>query len=290
MNKELKAGDLIPNVQIAPFGEYKNVTTSGREVTQHCDKEAFERIVAAFDKELIVDVEHKSELTDDTEAAGWIQKVKVDDERGLVGDIKVSAKGAELLNGLNYRFGSPAFLLDENDRPMVLTSFALTNRPAMEDIDPVYNRKPIIKGETGESITLNKEQEDPMNEELKKMLGLPEDATNEMVLECVQKTVNELAEIRKGEEDKKLDEEADEFVKDLPEDIKESVKNSYKANKEVTSTIMNAVKDKLALAQETVLNKKEAEAPKTISAWDTYNSLPQEQKLAYAKKHKAELN
>ena len=292
MNKELKAGDIIPNVQIAPFGEYKNVTTSGREVVQHCDNEAFERIVAAFDKELIVDVEHKSELTDDTEAAGWLIAVKVDDEKGLVGNIKVSAKGAELLNGLNYRFGSPAFILDENDRPIQLTSFALTNRPALTDIDPVYNHlsySVIIPDEQTET-TLNSEKEfEPMKEELIKILGLPDDATDDMIKDCIQKTVNELAEIKKGEADKQLNEEADEFVKDLPDDLKESVKNSYKANKEVTSTIMNAVKDKLALAQEAVLNKQEAEKPTITSAWEVYNSLPQSQKLEYAKKHKNEL-
>ena len=208
-----------------------------------------------------------------------------------MGDIKVSAKGAELLNGLNYRFGSPAFLLDEDDRPMELTSFALTNRPALTDIDPVYNSKPhepIISGEIAEQ-TLNTNSEDIMKEELIKMLGLPEDATDEMVKECVQKTVNSLTEIRKAEADKQLNEEADAFVKDLPDDIKDSVKNSFIKDKDVATEIVNAVKDKLALASQAVLNKAEAEKPTLQSAWEIYNSLPQDKKLAYAKEHKDEL-
>jgi phage I-like protein len=218
--------------------------------------------------------------------------LKADEEKGLVGDIKVSELGAKLLNGLNYRFGSPAFLLDENDRPMKLTSFALTNRPALTDIAPVYNSAPkqetvIISAENPPSI-LN--SEDTMKEELIKMLGLPEDATEEMVKDCIQKTVNALAEIRKGEEEKKLNEEADEFVKDLPEDVKDSIRNSYLKDKDVVTEIVNAVKDKLALASQTVLNKAEAEKPTITSAWETYNSLPQDQKLAFAKKHKNELN
>lgn len=297
MNKELKAGDIIPNVQITPYGEYDNVTTDGRKVTQHCDRQAFENIVNAFTKELIVDVDHQSELTDNTEAAGWITTIRVDDEKGLVGDIKVSELGAKLLNGLNYRFGSPAFLLDENDRPMELTSFALTNRPALTDIAPVYNSAPkkeavIISAEKPSDILNTEtktETEDTMNPELIKLLGLPEDATSEMVLESVTKVVNSLAEIKKGEEEKKLNEEADAFVKDLPDDLKETVKNSYKKNPEVASEVVNAVKEKLAMVKEAVLNKKEAEAPKQLSAWETYNSLPQDQKLAYAKKHKDEL-
>ena len=293
MNKELKAGDVIPNVQITPYGEYDNVTTDGREVTQHCDREAFDKIVSNFTKELIVDVDHQSELTDNTEAAGWITTLKADDEKGLVGDIKVSELGAKLLNGLNYRFGSPAFLLDENDRPMKLTSFALTNRPALTDIAPVYNSAPkqetvIISGDNPPSI-LN-EQELVMKEDLIKMLGLPQDATDEMIMNSVSKTVSELAEIKKGEAEKALNEAADAFVKDLPEDIKDSVRNSYIKDKDVATEIVNAVKDKLALANQAVLNKQEAEKPTITSAWETYNSLPQDQKLAFAKKHKDELN
>lgn len=303
MNKELKAGDTIESVQIAPFGEYKNYTTEGREVVQICDKAAFENIVKNFDKELIVDVEHKSELTDDSEAAGWLSNLKVDEVRGLVGDIKVSAKGAELLNGLNYRFGSPAFVLDEVDRPERLLSFALTNRPAMHNIEHVYNTETeqteviintsadtqnVVTADSIDAKDLDKEP-DIMNEELIKLLGLPEDATSEMILEAITKTISELAEIKKGEADKKLDEEADKFVEELPEEVRDTVKNSYKENADLTKTIVNSFKDKLAKPEAQVLNKEEAQVPSITSAWETYNSLPQSKKLDYAKKHKNEL-
>lgn len=298
MNKDLKAGETIEAVQIAPFGKYPNITQSGKEVTQICDKEAFQNIVKNFDKELIVDVEHKSELTDDSEAAGWLSNLRVDETRGLIGDIKVSEKGAKLLNGLNYRFGSPAFVLDEVDRPEKLLSFALTNKPAMKDIEHVYNSETAIfscdaqeKDSQKETILDTDKPDTIMNEELIKLLGLPEDATSEMILESIGKTIAELAEIKKGEADKKLDEEADKFVEELPEEVRDTVKNSYKENSELTKTIVNSLKDRLvSKSTEQVLNKEEAEMPKISSAWETYNSLPQDQKLAYAKKHKAELN
>lgn len=314
MNKELKAGDVIESVQIAPFGEYKNRTTEGREVTQICDKEAFQNIVKNFDKELIVDVEHRSELTDDSEAAGWLSNVRVDDTRGLVGDIKVSAKGAELLNGLNYRFGSPAFILDEVDRPEKLLSFALTNRPAMKDIEHVYNSEDkeekkcdnacaekdeekkdetIFSDETpAQEVAADDLQKKPdiMNEELIKLLGLPEDSTSEMIMESIGKMISELAEIKKGEADKKLDEEADKFVEELPEEVRDTVKNSYKENADLTKTIVNSLKSHFAAPKEdVVMNKEEAKLPDMTSAWETYNSLPQSKKLEYAKKHKDEL-
>lgn len=302
MNKDLKAGDVIESVQIAPFGEYKNYTTEGREVTQICDKAAFENIVKNFDKELIVDVEHRSELTDDSEAAGWLLNLKVDGTRGLVGDIKVSAKGATLLNGLNYRFGSPAFILDDVDRPEKLLSFALTNRPAMKDIEHVYNSEQTAsdaKGETiisidaptvGDNDLTEKDKDTIMNQELIKLLGLPEDSTSEMIMESVTKVVNTLAEIKKGEQEKMLDTEADKFVEDLPEEVRDTIKTSYKENPEMTKVIVNSLKDRLVQKQtEQVLNKEEAETPKITSAWETYNSLPQKQKLEYAIKHKDEL-
>ena len=314
MNKDLKAGDVIESVQISPFGEFWNVTTDGRSVTQICNKEAFENIVKNFDKELIVDVEHKSELTDDSEAAGWLSNLKVDETRGLVGDIKVSEKGAKLLNGLNYRFGSPAFVLDECDRPNKLLSFALTNKPAIKEIEHVYNTEAQQEAPSTEPTTepseapqeapseapetiINTEansqdlgQQDIMNSELIKLLGLPEDATSEMILEAITKTISELAEIKKGEADKKLDEEADAFVEELPEEVRDTVKNSYKENADLTKTIVNSLKDKLIQKEpEQVLNKEEAKVPTITSAWDTYNSLPQKQKLAFAKKHKDEL-
>ena len=302
MNKDLKAGDVIESVQIAPFGEYKNYTTEGREVTQICDKAAFENIVKNFDKELIVDVEHRSELTDDSEAAGWLLNLKVDGTRGLVGDIKVSAKGATLLNGLNYRFGSPAFILDDVDRPEKLLSFALTNRPAMKDIEHVYNSEQTAsdaKCETiisidaptvGDNDLTEKDKDTIMNQELIKLLGLPEDSTSEMIMESVTKVVNTLAEIKKGEQEKMLDTEADKFVEDLPEEVRDTIKTSYKENPEMTKVIVNSLKDRLVQKQtEQVLNKEEAETPKITSAWETYNSLPQKQKLEYAIKHKDEL-
>lgn len=308
MNKDLKAGDVIEGVQIAPFGEYKNYTTEGREVVQICDKAAFENIVKNFDKELIVDVEHRSELTDDSEAAGWLSNLKVDPTRGLIGDIKVSAKGAELLNGLNYRFGSPAFVLDEVDRPEKLLSFALTNRPAMKDIEHVYNTENAPEkqdGETKEETIISAtdkaapeakevaandlEKTDIMNEELIKLLGLPEDATSEMIMESIGKMISELAEIKKGDAEKKLDEEADRFVEELPEEARDTVKNSYKQNAELTKTIVNSLKDKIAKPDTQVLNKEDAQAPTMTSAWETYNSLPQSKKLAFAKEHKDEL-
>jgi hypothetical protein len=111
-----------------------------------------------------------------------------------------------------------------------------------------------------------------------------------MIMESIGKMISELAEIKKGEEEKKLDEEADKFVEELPEEVRDTVKNSYKENAELTKTIVNSLKSKLVAPKEdVVMNKEEAKLPDMTSAWETYNSLPQSKKLEYAKKHKDEL-
>lgn len=277
MNKDLKRGEVIENVQIAPFGDYENYTVDGRKVVQKCDKEAFQNIVKNFDKELIVDFEHQSETTDDSSAAGWILNVKVDDERGLVGDIRVSEKGATALNGYTYRFGSPAFVLDEDERPNKLLSFALTNRPAMKDIEKVYN-------------TIQEKNVSMSMEKIFNALGLPADATEDMALEAIHKMVLDTEARKKEEEDKRLEDEAEKFVADLPEEVRNSVKDAYKQNAELTQTVINSVKGQFAKPEETVLNKEEAQKPSLADKfWETYNSLPQNQKTEYARQHQDEL-
>lgn len=279
MNKDLKQGDVIEDVQLAPFGEYDNITTDGRRVTQICDKKAFESIVQNFEKELIVDFEHQSETTDDSSAAGWIMNVRVDDVRGLVGDIKVSSKGAEALNGLTYRFGSPAFRLDETDRPAKLLSFALTNRPAMEDIDKVYNTQP--KQDVSKS----------MSEKILNALGLPADATEDMALESIKGLVDSVEAKKAEEAEKAQDAEAEAFVADLPAEIHDTIKDAFKKDAELVKTVINSVKPQFAKPEETVLNKAEAEKPSiSDQLWETYNSLPQKEKTEFARKHKSEMN
>lgn len=278
MNKDLKQGDVIEGVQLAPFGEYPNITTDGRKVNQICDRLAFENVVANFKKELIVDFEHASENTEDSSAAGWIESVKVDDVRGLVANIRVSAKGAEALNGLVYRFGSPAFVLDNTDRPLELLSFALTNRPALTDIEKVYNTQP--KQDVSKS----------MSEKILNALGLPADATEEMALESIKGLVDALAAKKAQEEEKKMDEEAEQFVQDLPSEIHDTIKDAFKKDAELVKTVINSVKPQFAKPEETVLNKAEAEKPSLHDElWATYNSLPQNQKTEFALKHKNEM-
>lgn len=292
MNKELKAGDVIEGVQLAPLGSYPAITTSGRKVDQVCDKQAYDEVARVFNeaaKEVQVDFDHRSEIGDDSVAAGWIVKVWSDDTRGLLGDIKVSGEGARALNELNYRFASAAFELAEDGRPQRLLSLALTNRPNMGDIEKVYNCAENLNVSTSDG-------DNTMTLEIKQALGLPEDATDEVVLNSIQGLNGKLKEYV----DREKAAEADAAVAELPETCREDFKRLYADNPEAAKTVINSVlnvlKEKAKApeaekAPETVCNHQEARKPALDSkaAWAAYNSLPQEQRLAYAKEHKAEL-
>lgn len=301
MNKELKSGDIIQGVQLAPLGNYPAITTSGKKVDQLCDKQAYDQVAKVFNeaaREIQVDFDHKSEVSDDSVAAGWIVKVWSDDTRGLLGDIKVSGKGAKALNELDYRFASAAFELADDGRPQKLLSLALTNRPNMEDIEKVYNSKMEAGAET-QVASLSTSEEQNMTLEIKQALGLPEDATDAVVLNGIQSLNGKLKEYM----DKEKAAEAEAAVAELPETCREDFKKLYADNPEAAKTVINSVlnvlKEKAEAKDakpeveqpETVCNSKEAEKPALDSkaAWAAYNSLPQAQKLAFAKEHKAEL-
>lgn len=301
MNKELKSGDIIQGVQLAPLGNYPAITTSGKKVDQLCDKQAYDQVAKVFNeaaREIQVDFDHKSEVSDDSVAAGWIVKVWSDDTRGLLGDIKVSGKGAKALNELDYRFASAAFELADDGRPQKLLSLALTNRPNMEDIEKVYNSKMEAGTET-QVASLSTSEEQNMTLEIKQALGLPEDATDAVVLNGIQSLNGKLKEYM----DKEKAAEAEAAVAELPETCREDFKKLYASDPESAKTVINSVlnvlKEKAEAKEakpeveqpETVCNSKEAEKPALDSkaAWAAYNSLPQAQKLAFAKEHKAEL-
>ena len=303
MNKDLKSGDIIQGVQLAPLGNYPAITTNGRKGDQLCDKQAYDQVAKVFNeqaREIQVDFDHRSEVSDDSSAAGWIVKVWSDDTRGLLGDIKVSGKGAKALNELDYRFASAAFELADDGRPQKLLSLALTNRPNMEDIEKVYNSKMEAGTETEVASLSSSEEQDNMNLEIKQALGLPEDATDAVVLNGIQSLNGKLKEYM----DKEKAAEAEAAVSELPETCREDFKKLYADNPEaakvVINSVLNAFKEKAIVKEEAkpeveqpekVCNSKEAEKPALDSkaAWAAYNSLPQAQKLAYAKEHRAEL-
>ena len=293
LKNELKVGDEI-EIGIAPFCEFPAETTDGKPITQRFTKEAFDKVVENWKNEgeklIRADFDHASELTDNTIASGWLKDLRVDDEKGLIGTLVVSESGAEKLNGLDYRFGSPVFEFDSDETPVKLVSFALTNRPRLKELPAVYNfepRKennekfdnaPNIETETIEVTEKTNdgkdEKEKIIMDEIKVILGLPPEAEKE----DVKAAIRELVENVKTIADEEIADEAEETMNDCgitDEKQREEVANSYKANPALVKAVLNAVKP--LINKPLVCNAAEASKPELASVEKLraeYRNLP----------------
>jgi hypothetical protein len=130
--------------------------------------------------DLDVDYDHKMDPTKGHEAAGWIKDAKVEgDALYLLVDWTQTALG-KIKEGA-YRYFSPEFKSKWTDaagveHQDVLFGGGITNRPFLKDL------LPLNLSELSFAETPNKE-EGVDGKELRTKLGLPEDATDEQVLE-----------------------------------------------------------------------------------------------------------
>lgn len=282
---DLAAGETVPGVQLCPFGEYQ-----GQQRLQVCDRQAFEQVIADWReggaKEILMDFEHKSEvdkIDSDTRAAAWISNLAIDDERGLVGDLKFTDEGADAVANRRLRFLSPVWPLDEEGRPTHLKSVALTNTPNIP-VAPVLN-----KAQPGE-VNVEDTKENENMDKIKTALGLAPEASEEDVLNAVTALVQK----NKDAEAAALEKEADEFAEANKAKLDPKVcKAQYIANKEACKALVAAIPEARKDEPQVILNKGK-EPTKKLAKADAVAELnkcktPQE-KIAYAQAHAAELS
>lgn len=113
---------------------------------------------------LLVDYEHDFERRrpgDETPAAGWIEELEVRDG-AIWGRVEWTAKASNAIAEKEYRFHSPIYLCRQKTAPLevvALCGAGLTHAPNLD------------------FTALNSEQDDIMEKDLLKALGLPETAT-----------------------------------------------------------------------------------------------------------------
>lgn len=238
-------------VQLSPFGEFSGLL-DGRRVIQTCDQAAFERLVANFSGEVLVDFEHKAELGGDTEAAAWVQGLRIDPAKGLMATFKFTDVGAEAVANRRLRFLSPVWSLDAEGRPERLVSVGLTNKPNLP-VRPLLNRAP------GDSDVEEKENE--MKEQLIAALGLAPEATDEEVVSAVAALKQRCDE----QEAAALNAEAEQVAEENKDRIcnKEAFKALYVRNKEDAMAFLACTKP---AAPRTVINRAEARPPLPLAA------------------------
>lgn len=257
LKEPLSTGQEI-EIEIMPCeGQYAATTVDGNDFVEKFSVESANRIVENWKKDgskpILCDVDHSSVDTNKTQAAGWVTNIWVDEEaKRLKGTLQVSESGAELLNGLEYRYVSPVLLFTEDNWPYYLDSIALTNTPRLQELRPVYNSKNFCE-DKNVNITENNLEETYMND-IKTILGLPEEATEEDIVNAVKEMVDKL----NGIAEREIAEEAEEAVNEcgIEDEKKEEIVNCYKQNPALVKSVLNCFKkapvSMVANAQEAV--------------------------------------
>lgn len=260
---ELKDGELIIWAQLAPFGVHPGMR-DGKVVSQICDRAAFEQVIAAFKPEVLMDFEHRSENSDDTAAAAWVQELRISDEDGLEGLLRFTDDGAKAVISRRLRFPSPVWPLDAAGRPALLKSVALTNTPNF-DLRPVLNKAP-----GGEP-----QERKPNMKKLAALYGLPETATEDEILAAAQAATDKLTalESRVAEMEKaSLTSEAEGVANANPNKVCNKAKfiELYVQNKDMALALLATVRE-----AKPVCNKADAKKPEDVFSSPVQNKLAQ---------------
>jgi phage I-like protein len=231
--------------ELAPQGAFTRKRPDGTEYTQLLDTQAFNSLVQAFNasgRDVLLDFDHRSELTDDTRAAGWIKQVcnKGDVLEAL---IAFTDSGAAAVRGRDLRYLSPGWTLGPDNRPIALGSVALTNKPYFKHLRPVLNKD-------GGAVNPQPTQGTAVKE-LALLFGLAETASEADILAAVKKYKEDMdgkAVKAEGEQVAVANSakiaDRDAFVK------------AYCLNKDVALATLNAAK-----APAAVVNKADARPP-----------------------------
>jgi phage I-like protein len=164
-------------VQLLPIGTVQ--ARDGRGPYTIADTAHAERVIAASREFLgtsrpVVDYDHQTDLAavpgvgGTAPAAGWIEDLEVRPD-GIWGRVEWTAQAAERIRSREYRFISPVFSHTRDGQVLALLRAGLTNKPNLDLL----------------ALASAHTQEDHMEELLKrlrKLFGLPEDATADAVV------------------------------------------------------------------------------------------------------------
>lgn len=239
--------------QLIPFGEVKNAWEDAdgelHEINQVFDREALDFIVSNFKPGVLIDFEHDSTRNDrSSRAAGWIEELQLRED-GLYYRPKWSASGRAAIEGGDYRFISPTFLIaelikinDDTYRPTRLDSAGLTNVPAIRGQKPISN-----DGKEPSPTNQNQNRKETMKA-IAAELGKAESATEAELVAEIQVIKNRAskADDLKKENDtlKNSQVEADlkEFGGVITNDNREFWKSQLINNREETRKVLSGMK------------------------------------------------
>ncbi|MDK4650097.1 phage protease [Kingella kingae] len=159
-------------IQLLPYGEFRAVDGRPTDVPAWYLTEDNGHDVANLANQsrtqLVVDYEHqtlhKEQNGQPAPAAGWITWVSFT-PKGLFADVAWTERAAALIQSREYRYISAVFVYDTQGYVRKLLHAALTNNPALHGMDE------IIAAASAQFF--NQSKENPMNELLQQLFGLP---------------------------------------------------------------------------------------------------------------------
>lgn len=177
LNVEFSQLELTPEwIMLLPPGP----TITGRDGRnwQLPEPRALVDAFVANNADLPVDQEHSTEIKgrkgEPAPAIGWIKALEV--RYGQVwGRVDWTEQGKQIVGNKQYRYVSPVFVYEKDSKTIVrLTSVGLTNQPNLH------------------LQALNQQQKEPEMKNLLKLLGLAEDATEEMAINALKQLQGDL--------------------------------------------------------------------------------------------------
>ncbi|WP_434352997.1 phage protease [Psychrobacter sp. HD31] len=135
----------------------------------------------------LLDIDHASELTNDTRASGWFEELKITD--GFIyARVDPTKSGAKAINEKDFKFYSPALNINKKTGQVhSFSSVGLTNKPNLDV--PALNKKQGNQQEPQtqtQTQTQTKQKDNTMLDALLKALGLPPDADQATALNAIQ--------------------------------------------------------------------------------------------------------
>lgn len=195
--------DGVPDIiSILPLGHVKS-----QKGDFQVDEESFRLMKEHMQErgiDIVVDYEHQTLENVQAPAGGWIKEIYLNEE-AIAAKVEWTEVARKYLTNKEYRYLSPVVLVRKtDDKAIVLHSVALTNTPAIDGMFPIINSIDLEQYEDQAQEGGNKMD----LKELAKLLGLPEDATEEQVLAKLKETIGEVTTLKeqaKVNEEKKPD-------------------------------------------------------------------------------------
>jgi phage I-like protein len=202
---QLTSPDVAPEwIELVPAGQQLEAL-DGRKFVNPSPEAVVERF-NAHPIDLPLDWEHSTEVKapkgDEAPAAGWIKALKVI-AGAIHARIEWTKRGAASVCSKEYRYVSPAFTYNKAREILAIASAGLTNHPALV-MKALSSVGAAAQGNNKEVKSLTQDpvaddphnsqlQGDPMDPELKKILGLNDDADAKAVCAAVKSLVEKHA-------------------------------------------------------------------------------------------------